>query len=409
MSQPPPPPPPTSPSYPTLLFLCCLVAFGGYFGCYMRLPVVPLYAETLGADTVMVGGINAAFLLVAGLLSLPLGLLADRVGYKFLTVGGVFILAATSFMLYFSETPRQLVGIYLLAGLGLAAFGPTTMKFVADISPVTHLGRSYGWYTTAIYVGMSLGPAAGGFVAQEGGFLRVFLLSGLVILVTFGVAGWFLPRSHLAAPHPAPAGNPKPAPARRLFRNRPLLGCWLATLGGCFGAGMFLTFLPLHAQHQGLTVGQIGLVFSAQGMVNALSRLPFGHLSDLAARRTGLVVLGLIGFAAAMAGLALSHSFAHFMLAGGLLGAAMGLAFTSIGALIAEVVPPESRGLAMGGYNTCIYFGMALSSLAMGAVIREIGFPRGFLLTALVILLFVGVFYVLMRGYGVKQGSGVRD
>jgi hypothetical protein len=35
----------------------------------------------------------------------------------------------------------------------------------------------------------------------------------------------------------------------------------------------------------------------------------------------------------------------------------MALAFTSIGALIAETVNPESRGLTMGGYSTLYILG----------------------------------------------------
>ena len=56
------------PSYTTLLLICCGVAFGGFLGSHMRLPVVPLYARSLGADAVLVGIINAAFLLMAALL-----------------------------------------------------------------------------------------------------------------------------------------------------------------------------------------------------------------------------------------------------------------------------------------------------------------------------------------------------
>ncbi len=77
----------------------------------------------------------------------------------------------------------------------------------------------------------------------------------------------------------------------------------------------------------------------------------------------------------------------------------MGLAFTSVGALIAEVVPPESRGLAMGGYNTCIYFGMMLSSALMGGIIVKIGFENGFHLTGLINLLLLGFFYLFMKNF----------
>ncbi|MCL4501605.1 MAG: MFS transporter, partial [Deltaproteobacteria bacterium] len=180
-------------AYLTLLCTCCVVVFGCYFGTYMRLPVVPLYAVTLGADTVEVGLINAAFLLMAGVLSVPLGLASDRLGTKLTAAAGVLILAASSFLVCISHSPGQLIWIYLFSGVGLAAFGPTMMAFVANISPPTHLGRSYGWYTTAIYAGMTLGPAVGGFLAQGLGFIPTFFISGLSIFLIFWLLFFYLP------------------------------------------------------------------------------------------------------------------------------------------------------------------------------------------------------------------------
>jgi DHA1 family multidrug resistance protein-like MFS transporter len=397
-----------TPSYESLLFISCVVSFGCYFGSYMRLPVVPLYARSLGADTFMVGMINAAFLLMAGLLSLPLGLLSDRLGRKLLVSVGLLVISGTSFLLCFSRTAPQLIGIYFLFGIGLAAFGPTMMSFVADFSPATHLGRSYGWYTTALYTGMSFGPAVGGFVAQNLGFFHVFVTSGVFIFLTFWLVLLLLPRSQ--RPHPGTREKSSAAGARALLRNRPLLACWLATLGGCFGLGMFITFVPLHAQNQHLSLIQIGVVFSAQGLSNAVSRIPFGHLSDRVANRGNLVVIGLTGFVASMAGFAISKNMAHFLLCSSTLGISMGLAFTSVGALIPEVVPPDLRGLAMGGYNSCIYIGMMLSSSSMGAIIRGTGFANGFLLTAAINALLTLIFYFLTRGWSPRmQPVGLVD
>ncbi len=387
------------PRYAVLLLICCGVVLGCYFGTYMRFPVVPLYARSLGADMVLVGLINGAFLLSAGALSLPLGLIVNRLGMKFLSGVGLLILAASSFLLAVSSTPHQLLWIYLFSGAGLAAFGPTTMSYVAGISPPTHLGRSYGWYTTALYVGMSLGPAAGGFVAEAWGFPLVFILSGLSIFLTFWVMFFFLPRARLvmpAAPIQPPLGR---AVIREIGKNQPLLGAWLATGGGCFGLGVFITFLPLHAHEQGLTYGQIGLVFAVQGVMNVVSRLPFGHLSDRVKNRTLLVVWGLLGVAASLAGYGLSRQPLHFILCAVAMGISMGLAFTSVAALCVETVPPEHRGIAMGGYNSAIYLGMMVSAAGLGPIIGVIGFKDGFLLTTLITVLITGMAFLFMKNF----------
>jgi len=390
--------PKQTPSYGMLMLISCGAAFGCYFATNMRLPVVPLYARSLGINTAQIGFINSAFYLMAGFLSLPFGFVSDRWGRKLLASLGLLVLTGASFMLYFSNTFVQLTWAYIFIGIGVAAFSPTMMSFVADISPATHLGRSYGWYTTAIYCGMSLGPAAGGFLAQTSGFLQVFLISGVLVFLNFWIVLFWLPRTQSGLePYPE---KPKTATSiRKLFQNRPLLGCWLVTLGGCFGLGMFITFIPLHAQNQGLKVSQIGLVFFVQGLTNAVSRIPMGYLSDKVTDRKTLVVIGMIGFAIAMAGFGVARTAGYFIMFAIALGVSMGLAFTSVGALIAETVDPESRGLAMGGYNTCIYFGMMLNSAIMGTLIQMVGFKSAFYLTAGVNLFFIAIFYLLMQNF----------
>jgi hypothetical protein len=52
------------------------------------------------------------------------------------------------------------------------------------------------------------------------------------------------------------------------------------------------------------------------------------------AKSSTLVVIGLIGFSASMAGFAISKSTIHFVTFAVAFGTSMGLAFTSVGALI---------------------------------------------------------------------------
>ncbi|AJE02682.1 MFS transporter [Geobacter pickeringii] len=378
-----------------LLLLACVISFVCFFGSYMRIPIVPLFATALGADSVQVGLINSAFMLMAGALSIPSGLISDRLGRRLPLLGGLLLLAGSSFLLYWSRTPLQMAGIYLLFGIGLSAFSPTLMSYVADVTPPEVLGQAYGWYTMAVYGGMTVGPAAGGFLGTALGLRPVFLVSGGLILAMFLVAFVFLPM-----PPPHAAGAPhRPAilpTLKGLMGNRPLLACLVATLGTCFGFGMFVTFMPLYIRSQGMHSGHVGFVFAAQSLANALSRLPSGKLSDRVADRSRLVTAGLAVFALALASFGLCRSVVPLMGGAAAMGMSMGIAFTAVCALIADVVPRNLRGLAMGCYNTCVYIGMMLCAAGMGAVIRQAGYQTGFFLSGAVgaatLLLFVALY-----------------
>ncbi len=387
-----------SSSYTRLMFICCGAVFVCYFASFMRFPVVPLYARSLGITTSQIGIINSTFFLVAGVLSLPLGIVSDRVGRKKMAGWGLLILASGSVLLCFCKTSAQLIAVYLFLGFGSAAFGPTMMSFVADIAPSTHLGRSYGWYTLALFCGTSLGPPIGGIITQSYGFLHVFIISGLFLILNL-ILFFFLFPSAKKLRHTVPKKTHIPTGARELFRNRPMLACWLAAFCGCFGLGMFTTFIPLHALNQGLNAAQIGIVFFFQGASNALFRIPFGYLSDRVAHRNNIVIIGLVGFAISVSGFGISVNIFHFTIFAIILGMSMSLAFTSVGALLAETVSPESRGLAMGGYNTCIYFGMMLSSAVMGSVIQMIGFAGGFFICAGIILALIPIFAIAIKDF----------
>ncbi|HEY5975736.1 MAG TPA: MFS transporter [Geobacteraceae bacterium] len=377
------------------MLIACTISFVCFFGSYMRIPIVPLFATSLGADSVQVGLINSAFMLMAGALSIPSGLISDRLGRRRPLMAGLILLAGSSFLLYWSSSPLQMAGIYLLFGVGLSAFSPTLMSYVADVTPPELLGQAYGWYTMALYGGMTLGPAAGGFLGSALGLRPVFLVAGGLILVMFFVALIFLPEP------PAGHGGTAPRPAIRpallgLMGNRPFIACLVATIGTCFGFGMFVTFMPLYIRSQGLQPQHVGLVFAAQALANALSRLPSGRLADRLADRSILVVWGLAVFALALAAFGLCHAVAPLMAVAAVMGVSMGIAFTAVGALIAQVVPRQLRGLAMGCYNTCIYLGMMLCAAGMGPVIREKGFRAGFFLNgavgAVVLLLFLSLY-----------------
>jgi DHA1 family multidrug resistance protein-like MFS transporter len=389
--------------YAILVLITCGISFGCYFASSMRLPVVPLYAKSLGMDASEIGLINSFYFLMAGLLSFPLGLFSDRFGRKRLAVVGLSLLTGASFLLYVSDSFARLAAVYLLSGIGIAAFGPTMMSYVADFSPVTHLGRSYGWYTTSLFIGMSLGPAAGGYLARLTGFLPVFLASAILLVGIVPMLVLYFPSADSIEPDSA--GRRKRPPLSEIFlRNRTLLGCWLAAIGGTFGMGMFITYVPLHADDQGLNVGQIGIVFFAQGLVNAVSRIPFGHLSDRVGRRQHWVVIGLAGFVVSLAGFGISTTFAHFLLFAMLMGIGMALAFTSVGALVAESVPLEARGLAMGGYNSCVFLGFMLCSATMGPIIEAVGFAKAFFLTAGLSCVLTGVFYFMVKEFNAFTG-----
>src|SRR6185369_12671168 len=323
----------------TPFLLLCLIGFAAFFSSYLRIPVMPLFAAALGAGPAQVGTINGAFMLTAGVLPIPAGLLADRIGRKVPIIAGLIATAVSSLLVTQCHLPGQMAAAYVLFGAGLAAFAPGMLSLVADVMPSDRLGQAYGWYTTAIYIAMTLGPASGGYLAKALGLREVFIVSGgLLVAVTF-LALLVLPQGpprRKTALHAILAGSVT------LLHNRNLLACLVATAGSCIGFGVFLTFLPLYASQHGYDPAQVGMVFGAQALTNVVGRVPIGSLADRFDRRW-LVAVGLICLAAALAALGQATQFVPLIICAVVMGVGMALTFTAIGALIAELIPAVQR------------------------------------------------------------------
>jgi len=383
----------------TPFMLLCLIGFAAFFSSYLRIPVMPLFAATLGAGPAQVGTINGAFMLTAGLLSIPAGLLADRIGRKVPIIFGISATAISSLLVTQCHQPGQMAAAYVLFGAGLAAFAPGMLSLVADVMPQQQLGQAYGWYTTAIYIAMTLGPATGGYLAKSVGLRQVFVVSGIMLVLVTLLALLVLPQGpprHKTDMHSALTASSD------LLRNRSLLACLMATVGSCVGFGVFLTFLPLYAAKQGYDPAQVGLVFAAQAITNVVGRVPIGKLADRVDRRR-LVAVGLICLALSLAAMGQLVQLTHMMGCAVVMGVGMALTFTAIGALIAELVPAVQRGLAMGIYNSCVYLGMMAGSTVMGLALKRIGYPTGFAAAGGMALITLLLFFPMMRKDEIHQ------
>lgn len=385
----------------TPFLLLCLIGFAAFFSSYLRIPVMPLFAATLGAGPAQVGTINGAFMLTAALLSIPAGLLADRTGRKLPIIAGLAATAVSSLLVTLCHQPGQMVAAYILFGAGLAAFAPGMMSLVADVMPAHRLGQAYGWYTTAIYIAMTLGPASGGYLAKALGLRQVFFVSGGLLVAVTVLALLVLPQGpprHKTELHAALAAS------FELLRNRRLLACLLATAGSCIGFGVFLTFLPLYASLHGYDPAQVGLVFAAQAVTNVVGRVPIGSLADRFERRW-LVAGGLICLAVSLAALGQVMQLAQLAACAVVMGVGMALTFTAIGAMIAELIPAVQRGLAMGMYNSSIYLGMMAGSTVMGIALNRIGYPICFAAAGSTSLVSLILFFMMMREKQLQQAS----
>src|SRR5690625_789790 len=115
---------------PMLFVLMFLVMVG--FG--IIIPVLPFYAEDLGASAKELGFLMAIYSLMQFIFSPVWGRISDRIGRKPVILIGIFGLSLSFFMMAFAKTLWMLFVARFIGGMLSAANMPTVTAYVADIT-----------------------------------------------------------------------------------------------------------------------------------------------------------------------------------------------------------------------------------------------------------------------------------
>jgi MFS family permease len=357
----------------------------------MRIPIIPLYASSVGANAAEIGLVSGLHMLVTAVAAIPVSFAAARWGRRGFVLGGTALGMVSSFLIPIFDNVAALAVIYAVAGLAFAAFTPSTMSLTADVAAPGHVGRAYGWYTAALYLGTGAGPLIGGYVAQQWGTRESFLWSGALFAAAFLLA-LLLPAT------PTPKSTVAGA-LREIRRNPYVWGAWLASGAGWVPFGMLAAYFPLIGRERGLEPFAIGMVFGVQALANAAMRWPSGWLLDRSRNGRPYVLVSLFIAAALVPVVPLASDITEFSVLACALGVVLAVAFVGIGTTLAETTTPGVRSVAMGGYLTSTCLGIAVPSIVFGPVVEAWGYETAFVLAGIFAgLLVVAAGWMWSRG-----------
>jgi EmrB/QacA subfamily drug resistance transporter len=146
---------------------------------------LPAIGGEFRLDPIVLSWVGLSFLLSAAVFLVPAGRLGDIYGMKKLFVGGIGIYTAASLACGLAPSAVLLLGARALQGAGGAMLFATSVAILMSVYPPQERGKVLGINVTAVYVGLSLGPFAGGVLTQHAGWRSVFLTTvpvGVVVL-----------------------------------------------------------------------------------------------------------------------------------------------------------------------------------------------------------------------------------
>src|ERR1051325_1291491 len=147
--------------------------------------VLPLLSSKLQASVAAIEWVSTIYLLVISALLLGVGRAGDLRGHKRMYIVGFAIFVVASALCGAAPTANALVVMRGLQGIGAAMLFANAPAILTQPSPAEQRGGALGALATFTYLGLTAGPALGGWLAEAFGWRSVFYIN--VPIGLFGI------------------------------------------------------------------------------------------------------------------------------------------------------------------------------------------------------------------------------
>lgn len=317
----------------------------------MVLPFLVIYLTRRAGFTAEQAGLALVFYGAGAVLTAPLaGRLCDRWDARYVMMTA--LLSSSAFLLIFPFIKgfAAIMTVTTLWAVVSEAFRPANLAIISEAVAPGQRKAAFSLSRLAINLGMSIGPAVGGFLAAHS-FTALFIVDGVTSLL----AGLLLAGTPLRAAHHDTEPPPEPA---------------VATAASKFGALRdfrllyFLLSLALiqlvFFQHEGalplfivrdLRIGEsaYGLLFTLNTCLIILFEVPL-NLAMTRWPHHRAMALGALLCAFGFGGLAVASGLLSVALTVVVWTFGEMILFPSSSAHVADIAPPAQRGVYMGYY-----------------------------------------------------------
>lgn len=371
-----------------------------WFGCFFTglaisqiLPFLPLYVSQLGVSShealSMWSGLTfSVTFLVSAIVSPMWGSLADRKGRKLMLLRASLGMAIAILLQAFATNVWQLFLLRALMGL-TSGYIPNAMALVASQVPRERSGWAISTLSTAQISGVIGGPLMGGFLADHVGLRAVFLITAVLLVISFLVTLFLIKEG----------ARPTTSKAERLsgkavFASLPypwlMISLFITTMVIQLCNGSVGPILALFIQSMAPDSNNIaflsGMIAAVPGISALMSAPRLGKLGDRIG--TGRILMATL-IVAVVLFFAMSFVTTPFQLGvlRFLLGFADGAMLPAVQTLLIKYSSDRVTGRIFGYNQSFMYLGNVAGPLMGAAVSAMAGFRWVFASTAVVVLL----------------------
>jgi predicted MFS family arabinose efflux permease len=342
----------------------------------MALPFLVLYLTRARALSAAEASFAITVYGIGALITAPVaGRISDRLGALKVMKASLVISGLVLFAYPLAEDFIVILAITLCWAITSEAFRPANMALIADIVAPEQRKAAFALNRLAVNLGMSVGPAAGGILADKVSFPALFIVDGATSILAGAVlllSRWnFAPHAHHddAGRDGAAAGR---AP-RGVLSDYRLLYFLVAFMPALMVFFQTNAAMPLYVVRDlGITESIFGVLITINTGLIILFEVPLNaamaNWNDRAALVAGTLLTGA-GFGAmvfardpwGIAATVVVWTFGEMIL------------FPASSAYVAEIAPAARRGEYMGYYQMSFSLAFALGPLAGAEILERAG------------------------------------
>ncbi|MBS1253912.1 MAG: Tetracycline resistance protein, class B [Anaerolineales bacterium] len=386
----------------TILFLTLFIVMVG-FGVIM--PILPFYAENMGASATHLGLLFASYSMIQFFLAPIWGRQSDKRGRKPVILIGLVGFSVSFLLFGLATSLRMLFAARILGGILSSAVLPTVMAYVADTTDEEARGGGMGIMGAAMGMGVIFGPAIGGFLGEISPTLPFFFSAALALAVA-AFALIFLPESlSEAARQEARESETQRSGLTEIWAAaRGPLGfiLILAFLASFAAANIEGTFALFSEAHLGFGKAEMGVVFVSMGIVMVLMQgLLVGRLLNRWGEKR-MIQVGLLSSAVGYVLFLATFDMPSMIAVMAVMGVGNASLRPAVNSLVSKRTSAGEQGSMLGVVNSYNSLGRIFGPVTGGLIFDIMGYRWPYILGSVLFFLILGLSVVLFN-HGRRQ------
>ena len=337
-----------------------------FFGLFLVLPVISVYAMNLeGATPTLVGIVIGGYALTQMIFQVPFGIISDKLGRKKTIIFGLVLFAIGSLICALSTDIYSLLFGRLLQGAG--AIGAVVTATISDL--VKEEQRPKAMATMGMFIGVAFAAsmAAGPTIGASFGVQTLFYITMIIALGSIFVLIKMVPNP----PHITHTYNKK-VELGAVLGNVNLIKMNITNfLQKCLMTFAFMIIPITLVNHFEWTMGELWKVYLPAMIFGVIAMGPAAVIAEKKGKFKEILIIGIVFFAISYLVIGLSSSAVVFVVGVVIFFIGFNMHEPIMQSLASKFAKVHQRGLVLGIFNSAGYLGTFLGGVLGGMFYNE--------------------------------------